>query len=375
MLLTGFSRSIGREVGVEQLLSILASREHIEFSAETDEIPRRWREHIRRDIECPSCFVTGAEVAKLPAAFSGISKRRWCFHFSDKDFPSPHSSDCDFKGSKAGKLPANMVRFDTDRTMIDRGVRELVARAISLDIIDDRAARGLRAWLFDIRKESKFLVTLDPRLPRWIQGLHGSLEVDYDALPYEVVLTKRIVKIPGFDWRTAATVVYRSQYRELLEILDRERLWLHASAGRVESLAGTYHGQYVLDRASIRLEYEKAMRLATFISINCSPINRAPGAKKSSREPTLLAFATLLLFVSGWDLGSAIDRLAVVMSDRSKRSEADALINLTCVNPFDDYEAWDELKRLQALPGFRRDKLNMRVELLEIERQLRAGFS
>ncbi|WP_152566031.1 hypothetical protein [Lysobacter antibioticus] len=375
MLLTGFSHSIGHEVGVEQVLSILASREGIQFSADTDEIPEIWREHIRQDIECPSCFVRGAEIAKVPASSVGISRRRWCFQFSREGSLTNHSVECDFFGGKAGGLPANMVRFDTGRTMINRGVGELVARAIRLKIIDDGSARGLREWIFNLRKESKFIVTLDPRVPIWIQGLHGSLEVDYEALPYEVELTRKIVNIPGFDWRTAATVVYRGQHRELFEILRRERLWLHESAGRIAGLASTYQGRYVLDRASIRVEYEKALRLATFISIHCSPINCAPGAKRSSREPALLAFATLLLFVSGWEFGAAIDRLAVVMNDQSRRSGGEELSNFTSVNPFDDYEAWDELKRLQALPGFRTGKLNMRVELLEIERQLRADFS
>lgn len=376
MLLTGFYRSIGREVEVEQVLCHLAKREGKEFSAGDDDIPEKWREEIRNDIECPSCFITGAEVAKVsPPTLAGSTKRRWGFRYADEGGPSKHLPECDFVGVRLGKLPGNIVKFDDARTQIQRAVRELVARAMRLGFISYYSARNLREWVLSVRKESSILVTLDPRVPKWIQGMHRSIEIDYESLPYGVELTRSIVRIPGFDWRAAAIAAYRSRHAELLGVLGRERLWLHDSADRVQRLASANHGKCVLDPAAIRIEYDVTLRLASFISVNCLLIKGAPKAKRVANESALFAFAALLLFVSGWDLGAAINRFADIMNDRSSPATGAEALDFMSVNPFEDYEAWGELKRLQALSGFHTVDFDAREDIFKLERQLQAKFS
>ncbi|ALN78626.1 hypothetical protein [Lysobacter antibioticus] len=131
----------------------------------------------------------------------------------------------------------------------------------------------------------------------------------------------------------------------------------------------------MLDPAAIRVEYDATLRLASFISVNCSLIKGVPKAKNVANESALFAFAALLLHVSEWNLGAAIDRFADIMTDKSSPAVSGAPLNLMSVNPFDDYAAWCELKRLQALSGFYTGDFDTREDILKLERQLQAKFS
>jgi hypothetical protein len=64
MPLTVYSVSEKRELDVEQVFYALSNRFGHPRMSVNDPIPESWQQFFRTDLECPCCFVTGAELVK-----------------------------------------------------------------------------------------------------------------------------------------------------------------------------------------------------------------------------------------------------------------------------------------------------------------------
>ena len=129
MPITAFSKATGDELDAGQLLRRMARRDGI-HDADTamENIPEAWRTEIRADMECPSCFIVGAELVR-----EGISKgaskkvvRQACFRYAE------HLAQCDFARSDAGAnfIPENLVSFGSEKSGMTIAVRQLVGAGI-----------------------------------------------------------------------------------------------------------------------------------------------------------------------------------------------------------------------------------------------------
>ena len=198
MPLTAYSTLAQKEVDVEQLLNMLSGQLGSAV-ASADNVPERWREHIRLDIQCPCCFVRGAEVVKEAVArATGKPVRQACFRFVTPG----HHEHCDFTlGASANEIPENLVQFGQSNNKLTRAVRELVCTGIELGLFSQRSIRDMREWFFNKKIKSQFVVTLDPRFPRWVESWSRALAHGSVWLPKGVELTRDVAGIPGFDWR------------------------------------------------------------------------------------------------------------------------------------------------------------------------------
>jgi len=341
------------ELDVDQLLSQLALQTNSAVPSKAEVIPEGWKAYISADLECPSCFTTGAEVVRAGRSKTdGHVLRQAYFRFPQDGDSSGHHPFCDFSGSvPGGFIPENLVQFSTAKDGVSRAVRDLVCKGIGLGVFSQSDIRSMREWFFNQKVASRFMVSLDPKFPAWLKSLlgHGAW-LHRDELE-GLTLTKEIMSVPGFDFRAAASREVTRRYGAILEALPDRRSY-PLDLGRIEQLAATYHGQSVFDPSVLRMPYTRTKTLAAFVCCNHAPLSRtvktyAPLA--SLKNPKyLMAFAALLLFVSGWNLDVAVGRFAQIAT--SKEPADHSLGNVMGLNPFHDFSAWSSLKMLQELP-------------------------
>lgn len=372
MPLTAFSKANGEELDVEQVLSRLARASGVSDAGMAPEgIPDAWRQSIREDMECPSCFTLGADLVREGVASGGAKRivRQACFRY-----PS-HRPQCDFArpGVAGTAVPDNLVAFGSTKTGLTRAVRQLVGAGIQSGKFSQRTIRDMREWFFAQKASSTFTLTLDPRLPVWLEGIIQQTGGFYG--PREVALTPDLVALPGFDWHEAARRHFRTGNLSYIQALVAGELRIWATAKRVTHLASRFQGEVVFDPSPLRAHYLSTTQLATFIAQNYEPVRRF--TRSGGREPhaaAVLAFAALLLYVEAWDL----DRAAAMFGSIARQVEnADGdLGNVMGLNPWHDFEAWRDLKVLQDLGlSMPAGAFSPKEEILVIEAALRRQYA
>lgn len=371
MPLTAYSISEQKEFDLEQVLNSLARRFGLQKPLDGNEIPEEWREFVRADIECPCCFVTGADIVR--ESISRTSRRairQGYFRFSSPG----HKPECDYAGNdSAGFTPENLVDFGKANSNLTRAIRELVCKGIQTGVFSQRSIRDMRKWFFQRKASALLHVSLDPCLPKWLDNLHRITSPVQHMLPIEVPLSADIVSIPGFDWKTEATRIFAKRHRATLDTIREERLWgIHFLSNRIESIAKRYHGEDVFDPTVLQTEYTQSISLARFISHNYAPLASASKRRDNDVASCVLALSALLLFISGWNLGKATELFARISTSLDQFNPV--LGNVIGLNPFHDFEAWALLKKLQecglVIPG----DLSALDERDRIEKDLRARF-
>lgn len=371
MPITAFSKATGDELDVGQLLRRLAQRDGVnDAGAALEDIPETWRTEIRTDMECPSCFILGAELVR-----EGVSKganrkivRQACFRYSE------HLPQCDFARPDAGAnfIPENLVAFGSEKSGMTIAVRQLVGAGIQMGAFSQRSIRDMRKWFFSEKVANSFVVTLDPALPLRLRALFENVGGLYGEP--QLTVTREMAALPGFDWRDAARRELRLRHSQLLEAVANAKVPFWRCAKRIASLARRYQGDTVFDPSPLRNEYVKTTDLSWFISRNYAPIRRfAKNNRWEEPAPCVLAFTALLLFVSNWDLNSAAALFArIALSAPNANCDLGNVIGL---NPWHDFDAWSALKALQLLDvQVSADAPMPTDELSEIEASLRRSF-
>lgn len=367
MPLTAYSISAQKEEDVEQVLRRLSTL-FGECVSAGEAVPETWRAYIRQDLQCPCCFVTGAELVK--AAHSKNSKapvRQACFRFINPK----HRDHCDFGSmEKANTVPENLVAFSDSNSPITKAVRELVGTGIELGLFSQKSIRDMREWFFKKKVQSMFVVTLDPRFPKWMRSLH--LEKFYSKPGKEVELTPEIVAHPKFSWRVAVAreqLLRHPEYWAFWDAFRKKPNPFLLEYSRMGLLARRSQGRSVFDPSLLEEEYGKTCELAGFIAINYKPL-KSTTSNKGITVSSVLALAALLMYVRDWnqDLARA-DFIRIV--DAAGSSNQD-LGNVMGLNPFHDFRTWQTLKAVQEFGIHVTEYVDLKAERVAIEQELRA---
>ncbi|AJZ61029.1 hypothetical protein OI25_3833 [Paraburkholderia fungorum] len=369
MPLTAHSTSQRAELDVEQTLKRLAAEFGQPYTS-VDAIPEAWRAYLRTDLQCPSCFVNGAEIVRS-ATKTGKASRQSFFRFTTPG----HRPHCDFGSPEtANTVPENLVLLTESKSNLTRAVRELVCTGIEQGVFSQVSIRDMREWFFNKKVASLFAVTLDSRLFAWISALQENMFRSSGALPGGVELTPEIAALPQFDWRAEAARRVMERYPQheanMQAIMDRRIAMFGDSGKRAQSLSQRFNGRSVFDPAVLVNEYGKTRSLAEFIGHNYAPLKAAKGGAGTA---SVLALSALLLFVRGWDVSLAISdfvKIAAAVGGANKN-----LGNVMGLNPFHDYEAWEILKRMQDLKIAVPDNIDIQAERAAIGAELRQQFS
>lgn len=368
MPLTAYSISHPGERDVEQTLNWISAKLGRPYTT-GDAIPEAFRDYLRTDLQCPSCFVTGAELV-LSAKKTGKASRQSFFRFS---IPG-HKQHCDFGSPEtANAVPENLVSLTESKSNLTRAVRDLVCTGIELGVFNQGSIRDMREWFFNKKVESLFEVTLDPRLFSWIFALQENSFRSWGALPAGVDITPEIAALPQFDWRAEAArrVMERyPQHEANMKAIREQRVATFGDAGkRAESLAIRFHGRFMFDPSVLANEYGKTQSLANFIAHNYAPLKAAKG---SSGTASVLAFSALLLFIREWDISSSISDFARIVAALGSANQT--LGNVMGLNPFHDYEAWTTLKHMQDLNIAVPENIDIKAERVAEDVALRQQY-
>lgn len=370
MPLTAYSVADAKELDVDQVLAAVSRRHGVQAPVDIASVPDSWREFLRTDLECPCCFVTGAElVSEAISRTSRKTIRQRCFRFVSPG----HRPQCDYALNDANSTPENLVNFATANSNLTRAVRELVCTGIQTGAFSQKLIRDMREWFFQKKIQASFRVVLDPRIPKWAEKLHRLPFYSTGSVPAGVPLTVEIASVPGFDWAAESARLLVERHRAVIDAINEKRLWWMPDVGsRIESLARRYQGEVVFDPTVLHKEYGQSLTLAVFISHNYAPIRSATKAKPYSTPACVLAFCALILFVNDWDMNRAVAMFAGIA--RSAGHADQSLGNVMGLNPFHDYEAWGKLKQLQESGISVPDEVDPNIERRRIEEELRARF-
>ncbi|WP_186207447.1 hypothetical protein [Burkholderia gladioli] len=370
MPLTAYSTTQRGELDVEQTLNRLAAQFGQPY-ASVDAIPDAWRARLRIELQCPSCFVTGAEIVR-PAVKAGKASRQSFFRFTTPG----HRPHCDFSSpDTANTVPENLVSLTESKSNLTRAVRALVCTGIEQGIFSQVSIRDMREWFFNKKVDSLFVVTLDARLFAWLSALQKNVFWASGALPVGAPLTPEIAAaLPQFDWRAEAARRVMERYPQhaanMKAIIDQHVAIFGPGGERAKSLSERFHGRSVFDPTVLVDEYRKTRSVADFICHNYAPLKSVKGGAAAA---SVLAFSALLLFIRGWDTGSAISAFVEIVP--AVGSANHDLGNVMGLNPFHDYEAWEILKRMQDLNITVPGNIDIEAERATMEIELRQQFS
>lgn len=367
MPLTAYSISDKVERDVDQVLDRLS----VQFGQpdiSVEAIPEAWRAFLRSDLQCPCCFVQGAEVVRS-ATKKGRAARQSFFRFTNPG----HKPHCDFGTTDtANTVPENLVAFGEARSTLTRAVRQLVCAGIEKEFFSQASIRDMRLWFYNKKVQSLFVVTLDLRIVKWLSDLQQVRTETSHALPSGVDLTPEVAALPNFDWRAEASRRVLARYprhQETMEALWHQRIWLGQVGERITSLAERFHGRTVFDPTVLANEYRLTCSCAEFISHNYAPLK---GFKGASGTGSVLAFSALLLHIRGWNISLAISDFAKIAAVAGHSNQD--LGNVMGLNPFHDYLAWTGLKKMQDLNIEVPENTDIQSECLAMRATLRAEF-
>lgn len=370
MPLTAFSITRTGEFDVDQILKKLGAETGQDYASSVEKIPDAWRAHLRADLKCPDCSVTGAEVVRAAVAGkSGKPRRQSFFRFTTPG----HHPVCDYANPEtANAVPETLVAFGESKSKLTRAVRDLVCTGIEMGIFGQGSIRSMRDWFFNKKVESMFVVSVDPRTYPWISAVQENEFRARGALPLDVEITPEVAALPNFDWRAQAARVVQARYPQheaIMRTLRDERIAMFGEIGkRSESLARRYAGRPVFNPTVLASEYGMTQTLSEFIAHTHPPLKAVKDAGASS----VLAFSALLLFGRDWDIGKAIADFARISPTVGAADPQ--LGNVMGLNPFHDYEAWAALKKLQDLNIQVPDEIDIKAERIAMDVKLRAKF-
>ncbi|BAI95199.1 hypothetical protein SJA_C1-03650 [Sphingobium indicum UT26S] len=225
----------------------------------------------------------------------------------------------------------------------------------------------MRQWFFDLKAANRFTIGIDQTAVDWLSALlrHPSWQ--------RWVFHPLQAQLPNFDWKQAARHAFTEQFWPIFDYISGRRL--RDTKARTKDLVARYASQEVFDPAALKASYDLTIQFATFIGRNSGLDFRRSKPDEyrwNGAPPALLALCALILFVSDWQLNTAIGKFAQILT---APDPSDLLLgNVVGLNPFHDYAAWQMVVLAQEIA---QQPTGVRVydaELVRIEAELREAF-
>ncbi|WP_175816959.1 hypothetical protein [Burkholderia diffusa] len=348
MTRTAYSEQFGRELDVEQLARLCTGTAS---DAPIDLASPLIREALAAavpELECPSCFATGAMFVRGGRSSNGRVVRQAHFRFVSPGEQTAHHPLCDFyRNDTSDAKREGGVDFGETKSALTRAIGQLVCTGIERQMFNQVDMRALRKWHFDLRSAHQFQISRPAAAVNWCIQLaahraHGS------NVPFQPCFGD----VPEFDWKHAAQRELSTRYSEVVErFLAQLRPsfgWLNAKE-RAIALINQRMGQTMFDATPLATHYERSIALAEFAALHWQPLRRAFGRPsligEESKGAPVLALCALLLFVSEWDLSRAAAKLVELIS--APPPDDLTLGNFIGLNPFHDVRALRLIKAVQ----------------------------
>lgn len=352
---TAYSKHLQKEVDAEQYVDLLGIDKN------------QIHEFAHHDVLCPICEATGGTYVR--AAKSGNYQKKAHFRFVGKSGESAHHPSCDFYGDRLShEVGQHLVRYSTDRTKITHVIRALVCAGIQEKVFSQETMRLMRQWFFEKRTVSTFSVDISEDELDWLAYIIRLPMYPYadgrnDLLPFTPVQAT----IPGFSWEEAirreAVRIHKPTLRAFAEL----KIWPKHIID-LQNYLQNGKQKLLIDPSLLSEEYAKTLQLTSFIVNNSAEFKSKAVRDRADGEEKLLAFAALLLFVSGWEIDLAIMKFAVIANVK----QVDDMLagNFIGLNPYLKFSIADTAKKLQENGGVKYKE----VDLWEVEKTMRDNY-
>lgn len=352
---TAYSKHLQKEVDAEQYVDLL--------DIDINQI----HEFAHHDVFCPICEATGGTYVR--AARSGNYQKKAHFRFVGISGESAHHPSCDFYGDRLShEVGQHLVRYSTDRTKITHVIRKLVCAGIQENVFSQETMRLMRQWFFKKRTSSAFSVDISEEDLGWLAFIIQLPRYPYangwdDLLPF----TPAQATIPGFSWEEAIQREAVRIHQPTLRVFQERKIWPKNIIDLQKYLQSS-KPKFLIDPSLLREEYAKTLQLTSFIVNNSAEFKSKAVRDRVDGEDKLLAFAALLLFVSGWEIDVAIMKFAVIANVK----QVDDMLagNFIGLNPYLKFSIADTAKKLQENGGVKYKE----VELWEVEKTMRDNY-
>lgn len=353
---TAYSRHYDRELDVRQLLKlrgITASLSQSDYELSPAE--RVW---MRDDLLCPSCRCSGASLVRADVVRGRGNTRQAHFRFTGPGGQTAHALGCDFyamddvEGVQSG-VDVSFAANDKDTKV----VRELVCKAIAAGELRKTDIFEMRSWFLDQRASGSFIVRGHVAMVDWLYALNRRL--GYEAVRFEPVHAT----LPGFNPRAAALRDLAFYYRDFR--LGIPRVPLDADArDRTKRIIQRHQGSSLISMEPLRPQYEATIQLARLMAeYGNLPLSKPHSFRTSASKipEALLALSATLLFVSQWDLTSALGRFSRILI--SVLPDDQTAGNVIGLNPFHDFAAVEVARFISTLPPISERAYDFELEL------------
>ncbi|WP_429210285.1 hypothetical protein [Aeromonas veronii] len=347
MSLTAYSRTFKRELQVSQL------KELFENSSST--ISGEFKDFVKADVECSSCLARGATIVQAGKDALGRVVKQEHFAFRDASGGDPHQKYCDhYTGPDKVKCPDNDALFDfrKSNSPITEKIKTLVCIGIENNIFSQQDIRDMREWYINLRTNATtrfkishhlvniantalYLNTKKPDLNKYIENRAKSINHDFDL-----------------DKEVYNSLVFKNPQYRFNNIDAQSKRWLnHVGYADVRKKAiqiiNLNNGERSFDRLELSNKTILTFKVASLIRESDNLLSNTLKGRSFLKNNPLMALASLLLFVSKWDLYIASDKLKKIL----EIGQANDLTagNVIGLNPFIHYSAWSVVQILDKI--------------------------
>lgn len=349
-----------RELQVSQLKEL--------FENSTPTIPGEFKDFVKEDIECSSCLARGATIVREGKDSSGRIVRQEHFAFRDSSGGDPHQKYCDhYSGSDKIKSADNDALIDlrNSNSSITHQIKIMVCIGIENGIFSQQDIRNMREWYIALRTNATktfdvnhhlvnmantafFLHFKTPGINKYVENRAKSLSRDFDL-----------------DEEVYKSLVFKHPQYRFNKILAADKRWLNdarLSAVRKKAIQiiKCNDGSPTFNRLELNDKIHLCFRLASEIRLSENELSKSLSRSSVFRNNPLMALASLLLFVSGWDYEVASEKFKIIR----KISHANDLTsgNVIGLNPFIHYSAWAIVQILDKIRCESDDKTDYQDE-------------
>lgn len=364
---TAYSKIYSREVDVEQLLALYGNHSIEDSINILKDIPDHIRQMVSLDIQCPSCGVEGAVlVSGAKSKSTAKSLRQAHFRFTSNSNEDAHRPFCEFSPSdNDSPNVSELIDFGSARSHETRVIRDMVCKGIEAKIFDQSDIRAMRQWFFDLKSANTYRLTASVDTLTFLY--HLAVTNPHDSFIHH----PSHASIPGFNWKYAARLKMTQINSDLIKAT--QGFSLLNNKAEASKLINRYKDTEVFNVEPLEPYYDKTIELCTFLARALGFPAKAWVNYRWGKVPSaLLAFCSLLLSVSAWEINNSIQKLALILESPEPQSSLHG--NVIGLNPFTDYSAWKAIKKISELESKFETHFDFNTELEIIENNLKEEY-
>jgi len=326
MAITVFSKTLNRELDLEKLNEFY--EENIK-----DDLFLDFRSFVSSDVLCPSCRVDGAILVISPD-----SKRQKHVTFKNSKGQSAHLENCDLeKYLEKTDTTLGVELKSKENIEVTRVIRKYICAGIELNFFDQSDIEKMRNWTLEMRSKKDFLVEDNfhyLNLLHFLMIRRDRNSYRYTTNPQPKKLAPKDIEIEVYKSlaHKIETPEIPSEYQELASYKTVVK--------KAISLIKSKKGTYCFDPTILEKKYETVLRLSPSVMAN-KTLRDKLGMRGKSK--TIMAYCSLLLFVSDWDGKKALEKHKEIIKLKEVKDDFSGNV-IGGEHPFSDYDAWKLLK-------------------------------